>query len=149
MLDPISETSGKRNVPVRPLRYRGTMLRLPTAVVAGVFLACLGWSCERTAAFAAPSAPSVAPSAAYDALSAKDAGSIDGHVKSIDYNTGLMTVEVAHGAKKTYEVMVVPGTSIVGAKDFHTIADLKKGAHVQVLMSQHGSTYTAQSIRLL
>jgi len=125
------------------------MLRLPSAVAAGVFLACLGLSCGRTAVFAAPTHPSAAPSAADDALSAKDAGSIDGHIKSIDYNTGLMTVEVAHGAKKTYDVMVVPGTNIQGAKAFHTIADLKRGAHVQVLMSEHGSTYTAQSIRLL
>jgi Cu/Ag efflux protein CusF len=93
--------------------------------------------------------PSVSPTAE-NALSAKDAGTIDGHVSSIDYKSGKMTVDVGEGgAKKSYDVLVVPGTTIQGQKDFHTIADLKKGAHVQVLMSRHGTTNTAQIIRLL
>jgi len=125
------------------------MPRFPSAVVAGVFLACLGSPALTGAAVAAPTTLSTA-SPADDAAPAKDAGSIEGHVASIDYDTGRMTVDVSRGrSKRTYDVMVVPGTNIQGAKTFHTIADLKKGEHVQVLMSQHGSTYTAQSIRLL
>jgi cytolysin (calcineurin-like family phosphatase) len=83
-------------------------------------------------------------------VSAKSAGTIQGRITTIDYHTGLMTVDVTQGsAKKTYDVLVVPGTNIQGAKDFHTIADLKKGARVEVLMSRHGTTYTAQIIRIL
>jgi Cu/Ag efflux protein CusF len=94
-------------------------------------------------------APSISPGAE-SPLSAKDAGTIDGHVSGIDYKSGKMTVDVVEGgAKKSYDVLVVPGTTIQGHKDFHTIADLKKGAHVQVLMSRHGTTNTAQIIRLL
>jgi hypothetical protein len=95
--------------------------------------------------------PSPTPAADLeDAVPARNAGTIVGRVDSIDYKTGVMTVDVGQGsARKTYDVMVVPGTNIQGNKDFHTIADLKKGARVQVLMSQHGATYTAQIIHLL
>jgi hypothetical protein len=124
-------------------------MRSPSSVLAGLVLACLGWSFSHEPALAAPSPPPAAASP--DEVSpGKDAGTIDGRVGSIEYHTGRMTVDVSRGGvKKTYDVVVVPGTNIQGAKGFHTIADLKKGAHVQVLMSQHGSTYTAQIIRLL
>jgi hypothetical protein len=117
--------------------------------------ACLGASAATPAGSAGPAATAVATaplptSSAEDALAAKSAGTIQGRVTSIDYHPGLMTVDVAQGGmKKTYDVLVVPGTNIQGAKDFHTIADLKKGARVEVLMSRHGTTYTAQIIRIL
>jgi hypothetical protein len=102
----------------------------------------------RSVALAAPTPPGDADS--LDAVPAKNAGTIDGRVASINYKTGEMMVDVGQGgSKRSFDVLVVPGTNIQGNGDFHTIADLKKGAHVQVLMSQHGSTYTAQIIRLL
>lgn len=103
------------------------------------------------AASGATAAASPTPaSSADEELPAKDGGTIDGIVSSIDYHSGRMTVDVgAGGGKKSYDILVVPGTNIQGQKDFHTIADLKKGARVQVLISRHGSTNTAQIIRLL
>jgi uncharacterized metal-binding protein len=126
------------------------MPSLLKAARAGFFL--FAWSgclfgCVN-AVFAATPAPSSSP-AADDAAPTKNAGTIEGRITRIDYHSGVMVVDCTGGARKTYEVLVVPGTSIQGAKDFHTIADLKKGEHVQVLLSQHGSTFTAQIIRLL
>jgi hypothetical protein len=101
-------------------------------------------------ATAAGATPSAAPLGADYAVPARNAGTIEGRVASIDYKSGVMSVDVPQGgSKKTYDVLVVPGTNIQGNKTFHTIADLKKGARVQVLLSQHGATYTAQIIRLL
>jgi len=100
---------------------------------------------------AAKDAPSPSDAAAPDEAPAANAGvTIDGRISSIDYHSGKMTVDVGEGGgRKSYDVLVVPGTNIQGQKDFHTIADLKKGAHVEVLISRHGSTNTAQIIRLL
>ncbi|MDQ2859111.1 MAG: hypothetical protein M3R53_10735 [Candidatus Eremiobacteraeota bacterium] len=83
-----------------------------------------------------------------DPPAAKNAGSIDGQVTSVDYAAGKMSVKAAN---MRYDVIVLPSTSIHGkASDtFHTIADIHKGAHVQVIMSQRAGTYTAQIIRLL
>jgi hypothetical protein len=150
----------KRNVTLRPLRY-GSIMRVPSLLPASLVIALsASWS-NAAAATLSPVSPasnvtnapspvsSGSPGASDDSVPQKDAGTIVGKIQSIDYHTGLMTVEVAHGDKKTVNVLVVPGTNIQGAKDFHTIADLKKGERVQVLMSQRGSTYTAQIIRLL
>ena len=146
----------KRNVGSDQLRYRGAMPRLSLAFLAALaVLAFAGASSTRAVVPAGPAATAVASAAlptssGDDALFAKNAGTIQGRITSIDYHTGVMAVDVTGGgAKKTYDVLVVPGTNIQGAKDFHTIADLKKGARVEVLMSQHGTTYTAQIIRLL
>jgi len=142
-------TSGERNDALRPLRYGSDMYRRPPSLPA-ILIAVLATAPALGFGSAVLAAPSPSPSASVDvAVPAKDAGSIEGRIENIDYHTGLMTVDVLRGARRTYDVLVVPGTNIQGAKDFHTIADLKKGARVQVLMSQHGSTYTAQIIRLL
>ena len=78
---------------------------------------------------------------------AKSAGTIDGQVSAIDYRAGTMSVQA--GTRKV-DVVVLPSTNIQGAGNtFHTIADIKKGAHVRVLMSQRGSVFTAQLINLL
>jgi len=83
-----------------------------------------------------------------DAPPGKNAGSIDGQVTSVDYAAGKISVKAAN---TRYDVIVLPSTSIQGkASDtFHTIADIHKGAHVQVIMSQRAGAYTAQIIRLL
>ncbi len=77
---------------------------------------------------------------------AKDAGSIDGQIASVDYGAGTITIT---GGSRHLQIHVLPSTNIQGPGNaFHTIADIKKGAHVRVLMSQVGSTYNAQLITL-
>jgi len=77
---------------------------------------------------------------------AKDAGSVDGQVASVDYGASTMMVT---GGSRHLQIHVLPSTNIQGPGNaFHTIADIKKGAHVRVLMSQVGSTYNAQLITL-
>jgi hypothetical protein len=80
------------------------------------------------------------------ALPAKNAGSIDGQVVSVDYKLGHIGVK-AGGTQ--YDVVVSPSTEFRGHNNnFHTIADIQKGARVHVMMSQRAGTYTAQIIRL-
>jgi len=80
------------------------------------------------------------------AAPAKNAGSIDGQVVSVDYKLGHIAVKAA---AMQYDVIVLPSTEFRGHNNnFHTIADIQKGAHVQVMMSQRAGTYTAQIIRL-
>ena len=150
MSGPKSRPIGERNELLAPLRYMGIMPRLLNAALAGFFL--LAWSSgcllSGTSEAGATPGPSSSP-VIDDAAPAKDAGTIEGRITSIDYHSGVMVVDAVGAGRRTYAVLVVPGTNIQGAKDFHTIADLKKGAHVQVLLSQHGSTLTAQIIRLL
>ncbi|MBC5799269.1 MAG: hypothetical protein GIX03_05685 [Candidatus Eremiobacteraeota bacterium] len=77
---------------------------------------------------------------------AKNAGSIGGLVASVDYGASTMTVTAG---SRHLQIHVLPSTNIQGPGNaFHTIADIKKGAHVRVLMSQVGSTYNAQLITL-
>jgi len=77
---------------------------------------------------------------------ARNAGSIDGVVTAIDYQAGTMTV--AAGVRKV-DVTIQSGTTIQGpANGFRTIADIKKGARVRVLMSERGKSFTAQIITL-
>jgi hypothetical protein len=132
-------------------------------VLLSALLAAFAMAAVPASGFAAPASarvafearahakPSPSPDeAGADAEPDEDGGTIEGRVASIDYHSGRMTVDVPEGGgKKSYSVLVVPGTNIQGQKDFHTIADLKRGAHVQVLLSRHGSTNTAQIIRLL
>lgn len=104
-------------------------------------------------AAASASRPSAAagPRAVADATTspepqAKNAGSIDGQVASVDY--GASTMMVTAGSRHL-QIHVLPSTNIQGPGNaFHTIADIKKSAHVRVLMSQVGSTYNAQLITL-
>ncbi|MBD5657144.1 MAG: hypothetical protein IAI50_18490 [Candidatus Eremiobacteraeota bacterium] len=80
------------------------------------------------------------------AVPAKNAGSIDGQVVSVDYKLSHIAVKAA-GTQ--YDVIVSPSTEFRGHNNnFHTIADIQKGAHVQVMMSQRAGTYTATIIRL-
>jgi hypothetical protein len=77
----------------------------------------------------------------------RDAGSVDGKVSEIDYRGSHMTVLAG---KRCYEILIQPSTSIVGkGKDFYEIADIKRGARVQVLLSEKAGAYIAQIIHLL
>jgi hypothetical protein len=77
---------------------------------------------------------------------AKSAGTIDGIVTVVDYRSNTMTVTA--GSRKV-DVTVLPSTNIQGPHNgFRTIADIQKGSHVRVLLSQRAGTYTAQIITL-
>lgn len=76
----------------------------------------------------------------------KDAGAIDGEVVSVDYRTGHFSVKAGG---MTYDIVVLPSTDFQGPTNaFRGITDIKKGAHVSVMLSQRASTYTAQIIHL-
>lgn len=78
---------------------------------------------------------------------AKDAGSVDGEVVSVDYRTNHFTVKSGTG---TYDVVVLPSTDFrAKTNTFHGVTDIKKGAHVNVMLSQRAQTLTAQIIYLL
>ncbi len=78
----------------------------------------------------------------------RNAGSVDGRVSEIDYRGSRMTVIAA--GKRCYDILVQPSTSIVGkGKDFYEIADIKRGARVEVLLSEKAGAYIAQIIHLL
>ena len=77
---------------------------------------------------------------------AKDAGSIEGEVVSVDYRTNRMIVR---SGTTTYDVTVLPSTDFRGrTNSFHGFTDIKRGAHVDVMLSQRAQTLTAQIIHL-
>ena len=77
---------------------------------------------------------------------AKDAGSIDGEVVNVDYRTNRMSVR---SGGQTYEVTILPSTDFRGhSNSFRGITDVKRGAHVNVMLSQRASQLTAQIIHL-
>ncbi len=77
----------------------------------------------------------------------RDAGSVNGKVSEIDYRGSHMTVL---SGKRCYAILIQPSTSIVGkGKDFYEIADIKRGARVEVLLSEKAGAYIAQIIHLL
>jgi hypothetical protein len=77
---------------------------------------------------------------------AKSGGTIDGVVTAIDYRSNTMSVTA--GARKV-DVTILPSTNIQGPSNgFRTIADIQKGSHVRVLLSQRAGLYMAQIITL-
>ena len=80
------------------------------------------------------------------AVPARSAGTIEGLVTAIDYRSSTMSVVA--GARRV-DITILPSTNIQGANNaFRTIADIAKGSHVRVLLSQRAGTYTAQIITL-
>jgi hypothetical protein len=76
----------------------------------------------------------------------KDAGSIEGEVVSVDYRTSHFSVKAG---PTTYDVVVLPSTDFQGRNNsFRGITDIKKGAHVNVMLSQRAATFVAQIIHL-
>jgi len=123
---------------------------MPRLLVVLVSLASFGLFAPGSARADATPSPAPSPRAEVDAeagaqIRAKDAGTIDGAVTAIDYRAGTMTVQ--SGARRI-DVVILPSTNIAGDDNFHTIADIKKGTHVEVILSKRAQTYTAQIIRL-
>jgi hypothetical protein len=118
--------------------------RRSSVAVFGVVVALV----SAASAGAVPSAPARLAYAetAKDAGPARNAGAIDGQVTAVDYHAGKITVKAGNAQ---YDITVLPSTSIEGHNDtFHTIADIRPGARVRVLMSERDGTYTAQIIHL-
>lgn len=78
-------------------------------------------------------------------LPAHPAASVDGVVTNVKYGSGLITVHA--GDHHDVEIVVLPSTTIVGKHaGFFTFSDLRRGAHVHVLMSERGGIFVAQMI---
>jgi hypothetical protein len=79
---------------------------------------------------------------------AHDAGVVEGSITAVDYQRSVITVATSKRGK--IDVRVVPGTNIQGrAPGYHGIADLVRGARVEIFASQVGDRYIAQIIRIL
>ena len=72
---------------------------------------------------------------------------LTGRIVSIDYLREKMLL--AESRNRTATVYVLPSTNIVGKNGYHTIADLKKGAHVEIYTSVRGTRTNAEIIKLL
>jgi hypothetical protein len=104
-------------------------------------------------AIAATSAPhkTAAPRVKTDAralAAASRTGTVlRGSVVRIDYIRGRMLVREQR--KRTVDVYILPSTNIEGKNNgYHTIADLKKGTHVEILTSVRGTHTDAEIIKL-
>jgi hypothetical protein len=73
-------------------------------------------------------------------------GIVSGQVTSVDYQRGVLGVQ--SGGRKI-DVTVLPSTNIQGkGSGYHSIAEISRGAHVEIFTSQSDGKYTAQIIRL-
>jgi len=119
---------------------------MPRVFVAFVLAVSLGTAAPLAgAADPAADASAPVPAGGDPALRAKDAGTIDGEVVAVDYRAG--TIAVQAGSRRVV-VVVLPSTNIAGNDSFDTIADIKKGSRVHVILSRRAGTYIAQIIRL-
>jgi len=76
----------------------------------------------------------------------KDLGSIEGEVVSVDYRTSHFGVK---SGTTVYDVTVLPSTDFRGSNNaFRGFSDIKKGAHITVMLSQRATSFVAQIIRL-
>ena len=77
---------------------------------------------------------------------ARAAGIITGSVVGVDYAHGFMRIV---GGRGVVDVVVLPGTAIIRrSNEYGTIADLIRGAHVSVYVSQVGGRLVAELIRI-
>jgi hypothetical protein len=73
------------------------------------------------------------------------AGELSGTISSVDYARGSFVV---HANGRETRIAVVPSTAIYRGNQFATIADLHRGEHVRVTLSEVGGRLIAQMIRL-
>jgi hypothetical protein len=77
----------------------------------------------------------------------KSAGEVEGQIVSMDYQRSLLSLQTKSRGK--LDILVLPSTNIVDKDNgYASIADLKKGARVKILLSQRASTLNAQIIQL-
>lgn len=73
---------------------------------------------------------------------------LTGKILSIDYLHEKMLLREPRN--RTVNVYILPSTNIEGKHDgYHTIADLKKGANVEIYTSVRGTRTDAEIIKLL
>ncbi|HTX03827.1 MAG TPA: hypothetical protein VMD07_09125 [Candidatus Acidoferrales bacterium] len=73
---------------------------------------------------------------------------LTGKIVGIDYLREKMLL--AQPRKRTVNVYILPSTTIQSKNDgYHSIADLKKGAHVEIYTSVRGTRTDAEIIKLL
>ena len=72
-------------------------------------------------------------------------GNLSGKVVGVDYGAASILVDTPHGL---VPVAVTPTTSIIRGSTNASLADLGRGAHVSVDVTQVGGQLTAQIIRI-
>jgi hypothetical protein len=123
---------------MHPFRSRFALLRLALVALA---VAAFSFSVPAVAATPSPSAGETPPPRS------SNGGVINGLVESVDYQRGILAVN-ARGKKM--EVTVLPSTSIQGpGGGYHSIAEITRGAQVQIFTSVAEGKWTAQIIKLM
>lgn len=74
-----------------------------------------------------------------------DAGIVRGEIHSVDYGTGSIVVRTARGP---VQITVLPSTSIYVHGQYATLADLRRGASVEIAVSEVDGRLVAQTIHL-
>src|SRR5271166_1018333 len=141
------------NAASKELRYAIVMPRLlPSAlalpIVAASFAVAPVWADPPTVTHFSPQKKTSAPEDDYSkgVVKSRYAGVIEGQVVAVDYRSGIMSVQTGN---RRIDVIVLPSTNIQGHNNnFHSIADISKGARIQVFMSQRGPNYVAEIIHL-
>ena len=76
---------------------------------------------------------------------ARDAGVIHGQIEDVDYSSGMIVVR---NGKTRSTIAVLPSTTIYEHDEYATLADLHRGATVDVSVSEVDGRLVAQIIRL-
>ena len=78
---------------------------------------------------------------------AHNAGVVEGHVVSVDYQRGVIGLQTPRRGR--VDVVVLPSTNIQGrGESFHTIADISRGARLRIFLSEQAGHFIAQLIHL-
>ncbi len=89
------------------------------------------------------------PSGVYNSFEAgkasHDAGVVRGTIQHVDYGTGEIVVRTQRGA---VAIAVLPSTSIYVHSQYATLADLHRGASVEISVSEVDGRLVAQIIHL-
>jgi hypothetical protein len=93
--------------------------------------------------------PTPAPNGVYSSFEsgkpARDAGEIRGEIEDVDYSSGTIVVRLPKGHAT---IAVLPSTTIYEHDEYATLADLHRGATVDISVSEVGGRLVAQIIHL-
>jgi Domain of unknown function (DUF5666) len=102
------------------------------------------------AAVTADPPPTPVPNGVYRSFDsgkpARDAGMVRGQIEDVDYGSGTIVVRTVKGRAMT--VAVLPSTTIYERDEYATLADLRRGATVEISVSEVGGKLVAQIIHL-
>lgn len=77
----------------------------------------------------------------------RNGGVLQGEVVAVDRRAGTLSIRTQN--RGLVDVIVLPSTNIHDSKNaFHTIADIARGARIEVFVSQKGQLFIAQIIHL-